>query len=120
MNRVLALTHSCTRLQTEVATKDKDGPEATANLASVETAETVSHQARDPSSSEYITTTSAKSIGKKIIKWEIIHLTNQNRPGKIFTLCNLERLDIAFADNNKRLNLRSELVGKCSHFTKFF
>ena len=41
MRRVLALTHSCTRSQTEVATKDKDGPEATANLALVETAEPV-------------------------------------------------------------------------------
>ena len=58
MRRVLALTHSCTRSQTEVATKDKDGPEATANLAPVETAEpvteAVSHKARDRSSSEYI------------------------------------------------------------------
>ena len=59
MNRVLALTHSCIRSQTEVATKDKDGPEATANMAPVETAEpvteAVSHKARDLSSSEYIT-----------------------------------------------------------------
>ena len=58
MRRVLALTHSCTRSQTEVATKDKDGPEATANLAPVETAEpvteAVSHKARDRSGSEYI------------------------------------------------------------------
>ena len=58
MNRVLALTHSCIRSQTEVATKDKDGFEATANLAAVETAEpvteAVSHKARDRSSSEYI------------------------------------------------------------------
>ena len=58
MNRVLALKPSSTRSQTEVATEDKDGPEATANLAPVETAEpvteAVSHQVRDPSSSEYI------------------------------------------------------------------
>ena len=58
MKRVLALTHSCTRSQIEVATKDKDGPEATANLAPVETAEpvteAVSHEARNPSSPEYI------------------------------------------------------------------
>ena len=59
-NKVLALKPSCTRSQTEVATKDKDGPEATANLAHVETAEpvteAVSHKARDLSSSEYIIT----------------------------------------------------------------
>ena len=54
MSRVLALTHSCTRSHTEVATKYKDCPEATANLAPVETAEAVSHKARDPSYSEYI------------------------------------------------------------------
>ena len=56
MSRVLALTHSCARSQTEVATKDKDGFEATANLTPVETAksvtETVSHDAKDPSSPE--------------------------------------------------------------------
>ena len=57
MIRVLAITHSCIRSQTEVATKDKDGPKATANLAPVETAEAVSHKARDPSSPEYITST---------------------------------------------------------------
>ena len=61
MRRVLALTHSCTRSQTELATKDKDGPEATANLAPVETAEpvteAVSHEARDPSSPENIKVT---------------------------------------------------------------
>ena len=58
MNRVLALKPSCTRLQTGVATKDKDGPEATANLAPVETAEPVTeavlHEDRDPSSPKYI------------------------------------------------------------------
>ena len=59
MNRVLALKPSCTRSQTEVATKDKDGLEATANLAPVETVKpvtkAVSHKSRDPSSAEYIT-----------------------------------------------------------------
>ena len=59
MNRVLALEPSCTRSLTEVATKDKGSPEATANMAPVETAEpvteAVSHKARDLSSSEYIT-----------------------------------------------------------------
>ena len=58
MNRVLALKLYSTRSQTEVATKDKNGPKATANLAPVETAEpvteAVSHKARDPSSLEYI------------------------------------------------------------------
>ena len=55
MNRVLALKPSCTRLQTGVATKDKDGPETTANSEPV--TEAVSHKARDPSSSEYINNT---------------------------------------------------------------
>ena len=56
MNRDLAFKPSHTRSQTEVTTKDKDGPEATDNLAPVETAEpvteAVSHDARDPSSPE--------------------------------------------------------------------
>ena len=57
---------------------------------------------------------------RNMIKWEIVHRSNQNKPSKICTLCNLERLEIAFADKNKLLNLRSELVGKCRHFTKFY
>ena len=55
---------------------------------------------------------------KKIIKWEIIHSKNQNRQGKICTLCNSERLEIAFADNNKLFNLRSE--GKFRQLTRFY
>ena len=59
MDRDIALKPSHFRLQTEVATKNKDGPESTANLAPVETAEplteAVSHKVRDPSSLEYIT-----------------------------------------------------------------
>ena len=54
MKRVLALKPSHTRSQTEVATQDKDGLEATANLVPVETAdpatEAVSHKTRDPGS----------------------------------------------------------------------
>ena len=57
---------------------------------------------------------------RNMIKWEIVHRSKQNKPSKICTLCNLERLEIAFADKNKLLNLRSELVGKCRHFTKFY
>ena len=56
---------------------------------------------------------------KKIINWEIIQCTNQKRPGRVCTLSNLERLENAFADNNKLLNLRSEFLGKCRH-TKFY
>ena len=54
MNRDIALKPSHIRSQTEVACKNRDGPEATANLAPVETAKAVSHKARDPSSPEYI------------------------------------------------------------------
>ena len=54
----LALEPSCTQSQTELANKDKDGPEATANLTLIETAEPVtepfSKKARDPGSLEYI------------------------------------------------------------------
>ena len=57
---------------------------------------------------------------KKTIKWEFLHKMNQNRPGKICSLCNLERLEIAFANTKSFLNSRSELVGKCKHFTKFY
>ena len=57
---------------------------------------------------------------KNIFKWEIIQRTNQKRPGNICSLCNLERLEIAFEDNNKLLNLRSELVGKRKFFSKFY
>ena len=56
---------------------------------------------------------------KKIINWEIIQCTNQKRPGRVCTLCNLKRLENAFADNNKLLNLRSEFLGKRRH-TKFY
>ena len=58
MKRVLALKPSHTRSQTEVATQDKDGLEANANLVPVETAdpvtEAVSHKTRDPGSTENI------------------------------------------------------------------
>ena len=70
--------------------------------------------------SRFIHKTKNDNIDWKKIKWEIVHRTNQNRLGKICTLCNLERLEIAFADNKKLLNLRSELVGKCRHFIKFY
>ena len=58
MKRVLALKPSRTQSQTEVASQDKDGLEATANLAPVETADpvtgAVSHKTRDPGSTENI------------------------------------------------------------------
>ena len=50
-----------------------------------------------------------KSSNRKIIKWEIIHFTNQNRPEKNCSLCNLERVEIASADNNKILNYLYQL-----------
>ena len=34
---------------------------------------------------------------KKSIKWELLHKTNQNKPALICSLCNLERMEIAFA-----------------------
>ena len=63
MNRDLDLKPSHTRSQTEIPTKYKGGPEATANPTPVETTEpvteAVSHKVRDPSNSEYINQTSA-------------------------------------------------------------
>ena len=57
---------------------------------------------------------------KKTIKWEFLHRTNQNKPGLICSLCNLERMEIAFASTKSLLNSRSELIGKCKHFAKFY
>ena len=59
MNRDLVLKPSHTRSQTEIATKYKGGPEATATPTPVETTEpvteAVSHKVRDLSNSEYVT-----------------------------------------------------------------
>jgi len=57
---------------------------------------------------------------KKTIKWEFLHKTNQIKPGLICSLCNLERMEIAFANTKSLLNSRSELIGKCKHFAKFY
>ena len=45
---------------------------------------------------------------RKMSKWEIFHRNNQNKLSKIYSLCNLERFEIALADNNNLLNLRSD------------
>ena len=56
MKRLLTLKQPHNTSQTEISTKNQDCPEATANLAAVETAEhnteAVSHKARYLSSSE--------------------------------------------------------------------
>lgn len=36
---------------------------------------------------------------EKSIKWEILYSNNQNKLSKVCTLCNLERLEVAFADS---------------------
>ena len=54
------------------------------------------------------------------IKWNIMHKINQRKPSRICTLCNIERLEIAFAHKKTSLNSRTELVGKCRHFSKFY
>ena len=51
------------------------------------------------------------------LRWEFLHRTNATGPRKICPLCNLERLCIAFADQKTLLNNRSELTGKCKHFS---
>ena len=48
-----------------------------------------------------------------------MHKINQCKLSRICTLCNIERLEIAFADKKTSLNSRTELVGKCRHFSKF-
>ena len=45
-----------------------------------------------------------------------MHKINQCKLSRICTLCNIERLEIAFADKKTSLNSRTELVSKCRHF----
>jgi hypothetical protein len=62
-----------------------------------------------------------KSCNKKFdITWEILDRARSTVPGKICSLCNLERIYIASADRDTLLNKRSELIGKCRHFPKFY
>lgn len=51
-------------------------------------------------------------LEKRIIRWE--------KQGKICTLCNLERIRIAFTYKIKLINQRYELVGKCKHPAKIY
>ena len=62
----------------------------------------------------------SKEMTKKNVKWKIIHKINQRKPSKICSLCNVERLEIAFSDKKSSLNSRTELIGKCRHFAKFY
>ena len=59
-----------------------------------------------------------KEMIKKNVKWKIMHKINQCKPSRICTLCNSERLEIAFADKISSLNSRTKLIGKCRHFAK--
>ena len=62
-----------------------------------------------------------KNCNKKFnITWEILDRTRSAVPGRICSLCNLERIHIALADQDTLINKRSELVGKCVHFPKFY
>ena len=54
-----------------------------------------------------------KNSNKKFnITWEILERTRSAVPGRICSLCNLERIHIALADQDTLINKRSELVGK--------
>ena len=39
-----------------------------------------------------------KEMIKKNVKWKMMHKINQRKPNKVWSLCNVERLEIAFAD----------------------
>ncbi len=55
------------------------------------------------------------------LKWEIINKSRQSRKNINFcTLCNLERLAIAFAKKKNLLNRRNELIARCPHNRKLF
>ena len=55
------------------------------------------------------------------IHWKILHKRRvPNRPQKICTTCNLEKIEIAATKRKRALNERSELTGKCRHYPKFY
>ena len=59
-----------------------------------------------------------KTNVNKTLKWEIMHKTKQNKPGKICMLCNMERSEITYANTKPLLNSRTELVRKYKNVTK--
>ena len=64
--------------------------------------------------SMYIRNTNVnKAELKKVLKWKILHVIKQSKPGKICILCNIGRIEIAFANTKRLLNSRTELIDKC-------
>ena len=43
---------------------------------------------------------------------------NKRKPGRTCSLCNIERLEKAFADKKSSLNYKTELIGKSRAFAK--
>ena len=63
-----------------------------------------------------------KKNEKYTINWKLIRKLKNHRNviPKICSLCNWEKIEIARVDKNRLLNKRSELTGKCMHFTKLY
>ena len=56
------------------------------------------------------------------VKWSLLHKMGNRRKEvpKICGLCNWEKIEIARVKKNRLLNRRSELTGKCMHFTSLY
>ena len=56
---------------------------------------------------------------KNNVKLKIKHKTNQSKQSRICTLCNIERLEVEFADKNSPLNSRTELLANADTLLNF-
>ena len=66
--------------------------------------------------SKFVWTARDKGEDPKI-SWSLVHsIPTPRGPQRICSTCNLERMEIAAADQRRSLNKRSELTGKCVHF----
>jgi hypothetical protein len=56
------------------------------------------------------------------ISWKVLHNIRipSNKPQRICSLCNLERMEISEAKRDRTLNRRTELTGACVHFRKLY
>ena len=69
--------------------------------------------------SKYVWKLKNKSINYEI-KWNIMHKIGEVlNINKICKTCNLEKMEIALANKERKLNKRQELFFTCPHFRKF-
>ena len=70
--------------------------------------------------SKFVWTARDKGEDPKI-SWSLVHsIPTPRGPQRICSTCNLERMEIAAADQRRSLNKRSELTGKCVHFRSLY